>query len=294
MRRWLTGVALGAVVALAATGCTRPAGTDGDLVDDWASMAVPASFTPDSGTCHRRPQEVGYLSAYAPVDCAEPHQAETLHVGTLTDVTGNRPPEVGSEGMRVAFGECDRQVRRIMGGDWRAARIGLTVVLPSPPAWAGGARWFRCDVHELRGLDTPVPVRRTASLTGVLDKSSPLRHGCFNARTEGDEVIEMVAVECTARHRAEFVGLWQAPQSGWSEFLENPARAHRGCRGAIARYAKVPDDGNLQFRVGTIFYHPAEGEWRSGNRSVKCFIWMSDRTLTRSVKAAGTRALPIT
>ncbi|MEG3635269.1 septum formation family protein [Micromonospora palythoicola] len=294
MRRWLTGVALGTVVALAATGCTRPAGTDGDLLDDWASMAVPASFTPDSGTYHRQPQEVGYLSAYAPVDCAEPHQAETLHVGALTEVTGARPPEVGSKGMRAAFGECDRQARRIMGGDWRAARIGLTVVLPSPQAWTGGARWFRCDVHELRGLDTPVPVRRTASLAGALRGSSPLRHGCFNARTEGDEVIEMVAVKCTAKHRAEFVGLWRAPESSWSAFLAKPDRAHSGCRSAVARYAKVPDDGNLRFRVGTIFYHPSEGEWRSGNRSVQCFLWISDRTLTRSVKGAGTRALPIT
>ncbi|MDG4798488.1 septum formation family protein [Micromonospora sp. WMMD1082] len=289
----MTGVALGAVVTMALAGCTRPAGTDGDLVDDWAPMSAPAVFTPDPGTCHTQPQDVGYLSAYAPVDCTSPHRAETLHVGTLTDAGGARPPATGSAGMRAAFGECDREVRTALGGDWRSGRIGLTVVLPSPQAWTGGARWFRCDVHELRGLDTPVPVRRTASLTGALDGSSPLRHGCFDARTDGDDVTEMVAVGCTARHRAEFVGLWRAPDTSWSAFLKETARVHRGCRSAIARYAKVPDDGNLQYRVGTIFYHPSEGEWRSGNRSVQCFLWINDRTLTRSVKGAGTGALPI-
>ncbi|MBX7267875.1 septum formation family protein [Micromonospora sp. Llam7] len=294
MRRWLTGVALGAVVTTALLGCTRPAGVDGDLVDDWAPVAAPTVFTPASRTCHPQPQDVGYLSAYAPVDCAQPHRAETLHVGTLTDVDGARPPATGNAGMRTAFDECDRQARTALGGDWRGARIGLIVVFPSPRAWTGGARWFRCDVHELRGLDTPIPVRRTSSLTGSLDGSSPLRHGCFNAETEGDDVTEMVAVACTARHRVEFVGVWEAPAASYSAFLKEAGRAHRGCRSRIARFAEVPDDGNLQYRVGTIFYHPSEREWRSGNRGVQCFLWSSDRTLTRSLKGAGTRALPIT
>ncbi|MFV2100601.1 septum formation family protein [Micromonospora sp. LOL_024] len=293
MRRWLTGVALGAVVTTTLIGCTRPAGIDGDLLDGWAPMAAPTTFTPEAGTCHTRPQDVGYFSAYAPVDCAQPHRAETLHVGTLAAVDGRRPPETGSTGMRTAFDECDRTARAALGGDWRGARIGISVVLPSPQAWTGGARWFRCDAHELRGLDTPVPVRRTASLAGSLDGSSSLRHSCFNAKTEGDDVTEMVAVKCSARHRSEFTGIWQAPDTSWSAFLKDADRAHRGCRSTIARFTKVPDDGNLQYRVGTIFYHPSEGEWRSGNRAVQCFLWISDRTLNRSMKGAGPQALPI-
>ncbi|GIJ79318.1 Septum formation [Micromonospora phaseoli] len=294
MRRWLTGVALGAVVTTTLLGCTKPAGTDGDLVDGWAPMAAPTVFTPEAGTCHARPQDVGYLSAYAPVDCAQPHRAETLHVGTLDDVAGTSPPKTGSAGMRTAFGECDRRARAALGGDWRGARIGISVVLPSPQAWTGGARWFRCDAHELQGLDTPIPVRRTDSLSGSLDGSSKLRHGCFDAKTEGDDVTEMVAVKCSAGHRSEFAGIWRAPDTSWSAFLKDTGRAHRGCRSTIARFAKVPDDGNLQYRVGTIFYHPSEDEWRSGNRGVQCFLWISDRTLTRSMKGAGPQALPIT
>ncbi|MEV6692554.1 septum formation family protein [Micromonospora sp. NPDC051196] len=294
MRRWLTGIALSTVVALAPAGCTRPAGTDGDLSDDWAPMAAPAVFTPAPDTCHAQPQEVGYVGAYAPVDCDQPHRVETLHVGSLPSADTKTPPTAGSAQMRTAFAECDRQTRSALGADWRSGRVGLSVVFPSPAAWSGGARWFRCDVTELRGLDVPVPVRRTASLSGTLSGASPLRHGCFNAKTSGDEVIEMVAVKCTARHRAEFVGIWKAPKSSYKDFLDNAGRAHRGCRSLIAKFAKVPDDNNLQYRAGTIFYHPAEAEWRSGNRGVQCFLWSSERVLTRSMKGAGSRALPIT
>jgi hypothetical protein len=55
----------------------------------------------------------------------------------------------------------------------------------------------------------------------------------------------------------------------------------------------VPDDANVQYRAGTIFYHPYEQEWKDGNRGVQCFLWVSDRSLTRSMKGAGSKALPI-
>ncbi|WP_431729250.1 septum formation family protein [Verrucosispora sp. TAA-831] len=293
MRRWWIGVALGAVTLALAACSTRPAGVDGDLVDDWPVMAAPEVFTPAAQTCHPQPQDVGYLSGYAPVDCAQPHRAETLHVGRLTEAGGTTPPEEGSTAMRTAYRECDRAVRGVLGGDWRTARIGLTVVLPSPRAWTGGARWFRCDAHETDALDTPTPVRRTASLAGTLDGSSSLRHRCFRAETKGDEVTEMVAVKCSARHHAEFVGVWKSPAKSYAAFEKDTARAHRGCLSLIATYAKVPDDGNMQYRAGTVYYHPSEAEWRNGERGVQCFLWLNDRTLTKSVKGGGSRALPI-
>ncbi|MEW2472581.1 septum formation family protein [Micromonospora gifhornensis] len=294
MRRWLTGIALGTVVTLALAGCTKPAGIDGDLSDDWAPMAAAEVFTPESPTCHAQPEAIGYVRAYAPVDCDQPHRAETLHVGTLPSADTPTPPGYDSDPMRTAFAECDREVRTALGADWRSGRIGMSVVFPAPAAWTGGARWFRCDVTEDRGLDAPIPVERTASLSGALAGPSPLRHGCFDAKTSDDEVTEMVAVKCTARHRAEFVGVWKAPNSSYRAFLDNAERTHRNCRSLVAKFAKVPDDDNVQYRVGTIFYHPSETGWHSGNRGVQCFLWSGERVLTRSMKGAGSRALPIT
>lgn len=296
MRRWLRGLALGAVAALAVTGCsTTPTGTDGDLVDDWATIGAPTAFVPEAGVCHSHAQEVGYRSAYAPVGCDSGHRVETLHVGTLSDAhaTGGAPPATDSKAMRAARAECDREARRALGADWRTGRIGMAVVFPSPDAWTGGSRWFRCDVSELRAFDEPGVVLRTASLRGALAGDSPLRHRCFNPKLKAGDITEMVAVSCRKKHTAEFVGVWQAPDTSYAAFRKAGERTHKACLKMVARYAKVPDDGNIRYRAGTIYYHPFEREWSSGNRGVQCFLWLSGKKLTRSVKGAGTGGLPI-
>ncbi|MFI5487213.1 septum formation family protein [Micromonospora echinaurantiaca] len=296
MRRWWTAVALGAVTALALTGCGAPAGVDGNLTDDWPAPAAPQAFVPAADVCHAAFQAVGYLSGYNPVDCGASHRVETLHVGTLSGPEAERgtPPKAGSAGMRTAHAECGKAVNEAVGGDWRSGRLGLTVVFPSPPAWTGGARWFRCDVSEIQSLDDTSVDARTGSLRGALRGDSPLAYRCFSPKLEKDQITEMRPVSCTSKHRAEFVGVWHAPEISYAEFRRTSKRVHRACRTLIAKYAKVPDDGNLQYRAGTIFYHPFERDWQNGNRGVQCFLWVSDRTLTRSVKGTGNKGLPIT
>ncbi|PZF99235.1 septum formation family protein [Micromonospora deserti] len=296
MRRWWTAVAAGAAATLALAGCGAPAGTDADLTDDWPAPAAAQAFVPAAGVCHHGLQDVGYLTAYHPVDCAQSHRAETVHVGTLTGAAADRstPPPAGSPGMRAARAECDREINKVVGADWRSGRLGVTVVLPSPPAWSGGARWFRCDLSEYTSLDETSAKARTSSLKGALTGPAPLAHRCFNPKVSKDDVREMVAISCTSRHHAEFVGVWQAPDTSYDAFTRDTLKVHRACRTLIAKYVKVPDNGDLQYRAGSIFYHPYEREWRNGNRGVQCFLWVSDRALTRSMKGAGTKGLPIT
>ncbi|MBQ1070629.1 septum formation family protein, partial [Micromonospora sp. D75] len=179
-------------------------------------------------------------------------------------------------------------------GDWRSGRLRLSVVFPSALAWSGGARWYRCDVAEVTDLDQGDVAERTGSLRGALKPGSKLALGCFNPKMSKDDVQEMRPVACTAKHHAEFVGVYQAPDISYAEFERTPLRTHKACRGLIAKYAKLPDDGNMQYRAGTIIYHPYAEQWRDGDRGVQCFLWVSDRTLTRSVKGAGAKALPIT
>ncbi|WP_406108409.1 septum formation family protein [Micromonospora globbae] len=294
MRRWWTAAVTGALVALALTGCA-PAGLDTDLTDDWPALAAAEAFVPEAGVCHLAVQDVGYLSAYNPVDCGESHRAETLYVGTLSGAAAERgtPPPAGSAGMRAARGQCDREVSKAVGADWRGGRLGVGVVFPSPAAWAGGARWFRCDVSETTSLDEPGVSLRQGTLRGALKGDSALAHRCFNPKLDGDDITEMRAVSCTAKHHAEFVGVYQAPDVSYAQFSEATLRTHKACRKLIAKYAAVPDDANVQYRAGTIFYHPYEQEWKDGNRGVQCFLWVSDRSLTRSMKGAGSKALPI-
>ncbi|MFF5172902.1 septum formation family protein [Micromonospora sp. NPDC000089] len=294
MRRWWTAVTIGALTALALSGCGAPVGVDRNLTDDWPALAAPRGFVPTVGACHPGVSDVGYLSGWNPVDCAGPHRAETVHVGTLrgADARPTTPPAAGSPAVRTARADCDRQVRRVVGADWRSGLLALSLVLPSAPAWGGGARWYRCDLVELRSLDEPAANTRTGSLRGALAGNGPLKLGCFNPTVRQDDVEAMVPVACTAKHHAEFAGVWQAPDVSYAAFTRDRTPVHRGCQGVIARYTGVADNSDLPYRAGSIFYHPFEREWRAGNRGVQCFLWVGDRTLTRSLRAAGTRGLP--
>ncbi|MGC4893503.1 septum formation family protein [Micromonospora sp. DT31] len=295
MRRWWTAVATGVVAALALGGCAVPSGVDRDLADDWPAFAAPVGFVPRAGACHPTVADVGYLSGYQPVDCAAAHRTETLHVGTLTarEADAAAPPRAGSAGVRAAHTGCARQVTRAVGADWRSGRLRLTVVFPSALAWSGGARWYRCDVAEVTDLDEGAVTQRTGSLRGALKPGSPLALGCFNPKLGGGEVQAMRPVACTAKHHAEFVGVYQAPDVSYAEFERASTRTHRACRGLIAAYAKLPDDNTVQYRAGTIIYHPHEQQWRDGDRGVQCFLWVADRALTRSAKGGGGRVLPV-
>lgn len=55
----------------------------------------------------------------------------------------------------------------------------------------------------------------------------------------------------------------------------------------------MPDDGALVYRTGTYLYGPDEEQWAAGDRGVRCLLWLSNRDLTRSVKGAGTKGLPV-
>lgn len=296
MRRWLTATAVGAVTVLALAGCFNPAGVDGNLTDDWAKVSEPVLFVPEVDTCHGGFHEVGYLNSYQPVECTKAHEVETLHLGTFTGEHASRetPPPAGSPGYLFAYGECLKKVNEVVGADWRSARLKMAVVLPSNFGWTGGARWFRCDVGEVRSLDDDEFVVHTGSLKGLLSGKNELAYGCFKPKLSKDDYIEeMQPVACTSKHRSEFVGVWTAPNTSYKQFRDSPNKAHEACRKLVAAYVKVPNDSNLQYRTGTITYRPSEEEWKTGERGVQCFLWLSQRELTRSLKGAGTKGLPI-
>jgi hypothetical protein len=288
-------LAVATAAATVLTGCFNPDGVDGDLTDDWASFGKPALFVPAADTCHGSFREVGYLSSYQPVDCTRTHLVEALHVGTFTGEHANRetPPPAGSPGVRAAHGQCAKKVTEVLGADWRTGRLKMAVVLPSDAGWTGGARWFRCDVGEIRSLDDPDFIIRSGSLKGALKGTSKLAYGCFKPELSDGHVETMAPVACTTRHRAEFVGIYPAPDTTYERFKSNNERTHRECRTRVASYVKVPNDSNLKYRTGTITYYPSEEEWEAGDRGVQCFLWFSDRDLTRSLKGTGTKGLPI-
>ncbi|MFG2057097.1 septum formation family protein [Micromonospora sp. NPDC048930] len=300
MRRWR---ALGAAAALLtvalAGGCGAPAGLDGDLTDDWRPVGEVVQFAPKVGDCHLRVESVSYPATYRPVDCQAHGGTETFHLGTFTGPLADRPtpPPVRSAAIRPAFAECDARATAFVGGDWRGARLTVRVVPPSPAGWAGGARWFRCDLMAVptveprlfggRSADYSMPYR--GSLRDALKGPAPLAYGCLTV----DKWDELQQTSCTKAHQFEYVGSWSAPDVGYADADRDAKAIHARCRTLVARYAKVPVDRMLPYRTGTRFQLPSEEAWARGDRGIRCFYWSSGKKVTRSIKGGGTRVLPV-
>lgn len=311
MRRWLTGsrrlaglhrrstiVALVGIVALAG-GCARPGGVDGDLLDDWPTMAAPAPYVPEPGRCYVNEfAPTSSLSTDRPVDCAKPHRLETVHVGTFTGAAADlqKPPRAGSGEITTAYADCDAKAREYVGDEWRNGRLRLGVALPTASAWTGGARWYRCDVEELSwAKGEPVPTNRTGSVKGALATAdSPLRLGCFDVKlARTGKVDTMHPVDCGKPHNSEFVGVWDARKHGYPEKDRDWLPFYDGCLKRVAAYVGVPEDRNLRARTGVVTVPARSDDWQSGDRQVRCYLWVDGGRFTRSLKGVGPAGLPV-
>lgn len=295
MRR-LTVPAAVLAVLLVLAGCAE-AGVDGDLTDDWPALAEPQPYVPVAGVClpDESPREVPAAAAGG-VDCAVPHVGETVHVGAFPAALVKLPPEQAAES-RAAFAECDRQASGYTGGQWRAARLRLDVAVPTGTAWAAGARWFRCDLTEVTGVEqeSPAAVVRTGSLRDVLKAGGPLRLGCYTAALNRVRLVEkLTPIDCARPHNAEFAGVWAVP-----ERLERPRRDrdwvpfYGACTRIVAAYVGVPDDGTLPARAGVRPVPTSPARWRAGDRAVRCYFWLPERQVSTSLRGGGPAALPV-
>jgi Septum formation len=295
MRRWLVALALAGAATMAMSGCAPQHQPDGDLADDWPDLPAPGMFVPATDACLPRITAVVQAGTYDTVDCARSHLAEAIHVGTFTgDAAAGPRPEPGSPALRPARAECDQRAREVLGGDWHSARLTMNIALPSVPAWNGGARWFRCDLSETDSIDNTRPVNRVGSLRGAMVGDNPLVHRCFDPKLIGNNLNYMAPVLCTEPHRAEFVGVYMERDMSWAQFTKASPRVHRHCMALIAVFANVPNNSDLPYRAGSIFYPPSQREWEEGDRGVRCFLWSDDRKLTRSMRGAGPEGFPTT
>ncbi|MDG4766480.1 septum formation family protein [Solwaraspora sp. WMMD406] len=295
-RRWF-GAVLTATILSTTAGCTGPARFgDGDLTNDWPAIDTVTSFVPDVGFCHTESGDVGSRADYDPVDCGRPHLVETVFVGTFAGVhaAGDTAPRPGSPERTAARGVCDQRVKGFLGDYWQAGRVRLQIVLPSAPAWAGGARWYRCDVGEMTSMADRTFVSRTSSLAGALGPDGPLRWGCFQPESVTDDGIgNLRPVACSQPHQSEFAGLYVEDALSYDYFADNSVRVHERCRAVVAGFARLPVDGDLRFRFGTIYDYPFRDEWDEGNKTVRCLLWREDPPLVGTARNGGTAFLPI-
>ncbi|MEU8298803.1 septum formation family protein [Micromonospora sp. NPDC048909] len=294
MRRRLLMGGVTALVTVLASGCVAPpAGTDGDLLDDWRPLAAAQQFTPRVGDCHAI-SDPPTAENHTPVDCGQPHLLETIHVGTFTGALAQRPtpPPFWSSVMRPAFAECDAEARKFVGEDWRDGRLAVQAVPPSAQGWQGGARWFRCDMFVLsrqssaNGADDAI-MKHVGSLRGALKPPSPLAHACFDL----DEWYALEPVTCINPHRYEYVGIWTSPLERRADVERDSASVHARCRELVNRFAKVPAGGEVG--TGTLYRLPSPQGWARGDRGLRCYFWTGGPAVSRSVRGGGVRAIEI-
>jgi Septum formation len=296
--RLVLAAAVSSVLLLA--GCGNPGGVDGNLVDGWAAMEAPTGFTPVADTCHLANFATsGTRDAYEEVECDLKHRTETVFVGEYPSPAAEAatPPAEGSAGSRAAYRVCDARTTEYVGGPWRTGRFWIGVTHPSPAAWTGGARWFRCEVLEISSIeDDGGLVMRIGSVKDALeDAASELRLSCYAIQLDSAGAIStMPSASCGATHNAEFVGVWQAGSTfAYPKTDRQWAIFHDGCRKLIATYTGVPDDADLQFRTGVVSLPGGEDVWALGDRGVRCYLWLDGAALTGSLKGKGTEALPV-
>ncbi|ROP31555.1 septum formation family protein [Couchioplanes caeruleus] len=291
--------ALSVLVAVSLAGCAKPGGVDGDLTDQWAALGVPTGFTPTAGTCHLANfSQFGPRASYEEVDCQLVHRTETVHVGEYPSPAAEapEPPANASAAARAAYATCDKKTTEYVGGPWRTARLWIGVTQPTRAAWAGGARWFRCEVVVSSSVeDDGGLVQRVGTLRGALQEAaSPLLLTCYRVLLDKDgEIGTMPAAPCSAPHNAEFVGVWDAGDRAYPKTTKQWDAYHDGCRGLIASYVGVPDDADLQYRAGVVSLPGGDDVWELGDRGVRCYLWVDTNKLKGSLKGKGQKALPV-
>ena len=292
MRRWWAALVC-AVTMGAMTGCSLPEGVDGDLTNSWAPLPRPEQFRPAATGCFDRLEPTAPLVEYAPFACTDRHVAETFHVGDLTGPAAAGTANQGkiSTALRTAAAACAQRADTFVGGPWRSGQLRLQPVLPGADGWDAGARWFRCDIAQI-DIGTGDVVSRTGSLRGALSGAAPLKLRCFDPTVDDGRVRTVKPIPCDRDHSAEFTGLWSPPAVAFDDLWGDPRMAD-GCRSVIAAYTGIPDDDDLQFRVGWLGFAPTRAEWDLGLRPVQCFLWLDGQAMKGSYRNAGPGKLPI-
>lgn len=281
MRRWAIALTCAFVLVTASACSGAVSGVDHDLTDDWRPFPAATQFRPAAGACHDELDDRGSLDDYAPIACTTTHVAETAAVADLTGATHDPV---------AAFQVCSRRVDAFLGADWRTGWLILQPVLPSTDAWRGGARWVRCDLAEISPIDGHVIDRRT-SLRAGLKAGSALAMTCANPTIRGEQVTEMHPVACSSAHTSEFAGLFSATAKTSGDV--SAAKVEKGCDAAIAKFARVPDDSSITARVGWLGFPPDDTSWKSGDHSIRCFLWLNGEKMRGSYRNAGTSKLKI-
>lgn len=274
-------------LALAGCGTALPAEVDQDLTDDWVKVADVKGWVPEAGVCLGVVSKDNGRYTDAVVDCATSHYGEVVHVGEFKGLTTAPGPKDNA----AALAECDKAATTYVGRSWSLARVEMTLSVPTPTAWDGGARWFRCDLAEVSSVfDARDWVQRTGSLKG--DVPAALLVGCTHTQDKGDTIVKMPEVACNKTHNSEFVGAYRASMStAYPKSDRQWNVIHDKCQDLAAKFMGV--SLSSAGRIGVISSPNNPESWAAGDRMVRCSLWFYDgKTMKKSAKGSKGKGVP--
>ncbi|GAA2604756.1 hypothetical protein GCM10010399_39700 [Dactylosporangium fulvum] len=292
MKRWQAGLSLALVLMVA--GCGNPAGTDGDLVDDWSALGTPTVPVPTVGQCWSGTATADKLQAGAgmtTVGCDADHASETFHVGEFTGTIAQASaPPTGAD-LSEAFKTCDEKAKSFLNGDWHDGRLVLRVFAPSAKQWTGEARYFRCDLVEVSN-DNGTVFQRKSSLKATLDGSQPIALNCVSVKLDSKNFIEdFVPVTCETQHNGEYVGTFRSPDDRPYPTDVNARRSliQPGCKKLVASFLGVSEAAYDQNKQITFAWSTASPtRWSYGDRTARCYLMLEGKlSVGRSLRSNG-------
>jgi len=297
MARKLIAALVPMVALTLLAGCGAPAGTDGDLTDDWPMLAAAKIPSPPVGACYTttvdyfEPDKVTLFS-FKPVDsCDTAHASETFYVGQLTGAAASASTPPKGADLKDGWATCNTEAQKFLGGDFHDGRLALQVLVPSSTQWTAGARYLRCDLSEVVS-DGGKPVNRTGTLKNALtgDKAIAITCAMEVYDTDGTSWLDYTATPCTSTHNIEYVGTYTAAGVAFPKTAEGRKSAmDAGCNALGAKYLNMTTAQLAAHKqVGIGYWTVGEENWNRGDRSSRCYAMLFDKkTINRSLKGMG-------
>lgn len=274
MRRFRVVVALVAVAAL--SGCTGglPSGVDGDLTNGWPAMPAPKVATPAAGVCYDKAATNGvWYGDFVTQDCLSPHTVETVFVGTFAGADADRsnPPPIGGQSRAAAYTQCRKGAVDYLGDDYHLGMLRLTLVTPSPAAWAGGARWYRCDISRFTDALGGTVDLGGGSVKDGLRGNRSMALTCYTQTAQNGVSDEEHMVACDQPHNSEVAGLYTAPDIPWpSDEKAREDLGFKGCDPVVGAYLGFTSGHDNSPYLGYAISLFDEGQWSLGDRTIRC------------------------
>ncbi len=147
----------------------------------------------------------------------------------------------------------------------------LELVLPTPAAWTGGARWYRCDILRFTNALANQVDTSIGSVRDGLRGARPLALTCYTQTDQSDATTGEGRNPCASPHNSELAGLYTAPDIPWP--ADEKARedlGFKGCDPVVGAYLGFTSGHDDSPYLGYAISLFDQSQWELGDRTIRC------------------------